>query len=174
MRMRRVALALLALYVVAVTVVPLYAAAHTLTYSSAQDTRLLKVVKNYVARKCAAFGRGKTCSSAQLVNSGCVAVTVCQAAGLKTGSNQCTDWSDKFTESCVSFTQDSAGIEGYLLEQANKAIANELAIIKAQDAADFCESWDQMSNSAQNTVCTTAPPAGLGLSNNCRPCPEQP
>ena len=169
--LRSIAWVLLVGAVLAVVVAPLvYAATTSLTYTTAQDNRIQgAIIKNYNRRHCARFGRNEGCGSNNLVNNGCVQVSVCTAAGLKVGSSKCNDWSTEFVESCTIFTQDAAGQAAYAKEILNQAIANEYATIKASEATDFCIAWDTLNNSAQNAQC-----AALGLGNGCRPCPEQP
>jgi len=174
--LRSISAALLGLALGTTIVAPIvYAATHSLTYTTAQDATVQgKIIRNYNRRHCAQFGRGGGCSSAQLVSNGCIPVSICTYAGLKVGSARCTEWSTEFVESCTIFPETAPGEAAYLKEMANKEMASEFAIMQAADTADFCAAWELMSNSAQNTLCTTAPPAGLGLSNNCRPCPEKP
>lgn len=170
---RIVAAGLGALYIAAFALLPIMAATHSLTYTNAQDTTVQnKLVKNYNQRHCVRFNRNKGCNSAQLVTGGCTTINVCAAAGLRIGSNLCTEWLTEFTDSCVIFSENNAGQALWLKEVANQAIATELALRKAADAEDYCIAWEGVSNTAQNTFCTTAQPAGLGLANGCRPCLE--
>lgn len=157
----------------AIVIVPLVlAATHSLTYTAQQDTavqtRLIPAVNR---AKCQAYGRPDNCVTADLTGR-CIVRSVCQAANLKTGSAACTAWSTEFVESCVIFTQNAAGEAAYLKEKANKGMVDDFLSTYTLETKDYCVAWDLMSPSAQSTHCTTAPPAGLGLPSNCRPCPE--
>jgi len=40
---------------------------------------------------------------------------------------------------------------------------------QSEDRRAFCENWNALTLGQRNTICTTAPPNGLGLAAGCNP-----
>lgn len=140
-----------ALLVVLLVVARAEAANFTLTYTTAQDTQIqTRLIPLYNKAHCAKFGLGASCTSAQLVTAGCVAVV------FKTVT----------IDSCTIFTQDATGEGLFLQEIANQQLADIFSQLVSSDNVDFCTSWKTLTTTQQNTQCTTQ-----GLPNGCSPCP---
>jgi hypothetical protein len=158
--MKRVRQAIATLILLGIASAIAYAATHSLTYTTAQDTGIQnRVIPAYNRQKCLRYGRAPGCSTANLASSGCVPISICTAAGLTVGSTDCNVLSTENVENCTIFTINSAGQDAYLKEVANRGIVQDYLSSKTQASADFKASFDLASQASKDHCCTDV---GLG------------
>lgn len=137
--MRKILSALILIAVLAAYAPVVFAVAHTLNFTAAQDTQMqTKLIPLYNRAHCKQFKQANGCTSANLVTGGCTSITV------KT----------LVIESCTIFTQDTTGEDAFLQEMANQKLV-EVFGRYGNDGATIREAAFQgLSSGGQTTTCT--------------------
>lgn len=160
--MRAFALVLL-LAVVGVQVVIVFAAAHTITYTAAQDSLIqTKLIPAFNRLKCASYGKPNGCSSADLVAGGCVVQDMCDVLGFNQTSSACVNTDDMKTNSCTIFAADTVGQDALMREALNSAYASTYSLSETQASQDFKTAFDTAPPASQQAACTA-----VGLPASC-------
>jgi hypothetical protein len=160
---RAAGLALAAIGVLAIIPSVILAVAHSVNYTAGQDTLIQsRLVPAYNRAHCAKFGRPAGCSSANLVSSGCVTVSLCSAIGLPPASAACTTLSGLNVESCVIYTTDTTGEDALLQELLSQDFARVYLDSKNQSRTDFINAFAAGTGTQQNNSCTA-----IGLASGC-------
>jgi hypothetical protein len=139
------------------------AAAHTITYTTQQDSMIqTRIVGGYNRQHCAKFGRPSTCTSADLVASGCVVKDMCDVLGLNPASSACVATDGMNVESCVIYAATLAGQDALMIELLNQNYVSVYQQSIAQSEQDYKTAFDTATLSQQQAACTA-----IGLPANC-------
>jgi len=153
---RTAALIVLGLVAAGYVVPVVFAVAHTVNFTAAQDTAIEnKLIPAYNRMHCARYGRPTGCTSANLVASGCVVVNACTALGLPAGT-ACTTMSTLNVESCVIYTADATGEDAMLQELLNQKLVDTYNAARSQAGSDFKAGFAAASGANQSAACVAA------------------
>jgi hypothetical protein len=161
----RAALAFVVFVILAITVAEtvVFAAAHTITYTTQQDSMIQgRVISAYNRAHCAQFGKPVGCTSADLVASGCLVKDMCKALGLNPASSACTATVGMNVESCTIFPQTLAGQDLLMPELLNQDYVRVYSQSIAQSEQDYKTAFDTAPPASQQAACTA-----IGLPANC-------
>ena len=127
------------------------AASFTITYTAAQDTTIqTRIIPGVNTTKCASFGLPPTCTSAQLVTRGCVAVA----------------FPAKNYLACTIYTADAAGEGVFLQDESNRIIVDRFLQLGLTDFNVFRTSCLVATAAQKAQACTD-----VGAPATCNPCP---
>ncbi len=126
-------------------------ASFTITFTAGQDTTIqTRIIPAVNTQNCARFGLPPSCTSAQLVTRGCVAVA----------------FPAKNYNTCTIYTADATGEGIFLQDDANRQIVFRFVSLFNTDADSFLVACRGRTLAQQNQICVDA-----GLASGCNPCP---
>lgn len=149
------------LYVLALLLVANLASAATMTGAvttlAAQDTFIQTVVIPSVnTARCAQFRLPSSCTSAQLVTNGCIAVAFNTLSKATVGTFQ----------SCTIYTQDATGENNLAADELSIKIQDRIFQELSNDVTASCAAFKAATQANRDSICTT-----LGRPAGCRICP---
>jgi hypothetical protein len=125
------------------------------TTLTAQDTYIQQTLVPIAnAAKCARYGLGPSCTSANLVSAGCVVIAFSTLTRENLTFNACT-----------IYTLDGTGANGLAAEKMAQAFADMVASELNNDVEGNCTAFKALTLAQRNQVCTD-----LGRPNGCRVC----
>lgn len=120
----------------------------TITHTSPQSTSIQnRLIPRYNTAHCARFSLGASCTSANLVTAGCVAVVV------KTLT----------VESCTIFTSNAAGEAAFAQETGDQKFADIFFQTESQERVIFDAALEAANQTQKDNIC-----AILSLPSGCR------